>query len=222
MLSSLEGSGNHPDQAARCPARIHHPARRSRGRQRYHPQRQSRWWSRTIATQTQASCGSKRTPAAGEVTRSRRPDRRDRSRVINQATTCIATLTEDVPFVMEMVVENGRGYIPASASTDRQRDRKSASSPSTPPTVPVTSRSATRSKRPASARRPTTTSSPWRSPPTGRSRIRRWRWSNRPRSSASTSTRSSSTPSWAPGCTPKPARASQATGVPTPPWRAKL
>ena len=26
----------------------------------------------------------------------------------------IATLTEDVPFVMEMVVENGRGYVPAS------------------------------------------------------------------------------------------------------------
>lgn len=26
----------------------------------------------------------------------------------------IATLTEDVPFVMEMVIENGRGYIPAS------------------------------------------------------------------------------------------------------------
>ncbi|MFV2065344.1 MAG: DNA-directed RNA polymerase subunit alpha [Pirellulales bacterium] len=26
----------------------------------------------------------------------------------------VATLTEDVPFVMEMVVENGRGYVPAS------------------------------------------------------------------------------------------------------------
>ena len=26
----------------------------------------------------------------------------------------LATLTEDVPFVVEMVVENGRGYIPAS------------------------------------------------------------------------------------------------------------
>lgn len=26
----------------------------------------------------------------------------------------IATLTEDVPFVMEMVIENGRGYVPAS------------------------------------------------------------------------------------------------------------
>lgn len=29
----------------------------------------------------------------------------------------IATLTEDVPFVMEMVVENGRGYVPASEHT---------------------------------------------------------------------------------------------------------
>src|SRR6185503_12066685 len=26
----------------------------------------------------------------------------------------IATLTEDVPFVVEMVIENGRGYVPAS------------------------------------------------------------------------------------------------------------
>ena len=26
----------------------------------------------------------------------------------------LATLTDDVPFVMEMVVENGRGYVPAS------------------------------------------------------------------------------------------------------------
>ena len=26
----------------------------------------------------------------------------------------IATLTDDVPFVVEMVVENGRGYVPAS------------------------------------------------------------------------------------------------------------
>jgi len=29
----------------------------------------------------------------------------------------IATLTEDVPFVMEMIVENGRGYVPASEHT---------------------------------------------------------------------------------------------------------
>ncbi|HOA51907.1 MAG TPA: DNA-directed RNA polymerase subunit alpha [Thermogutta sp.] len=29
----------------------------------------------------------------------------------------IATLTDDVPFVMEMVVENGRGYVPASEHT---------------------------------------------------------------------------------------------------------
>ncbi len=29
----------------------------------------------------------------------------------------IATLTEDIPFVMEMVVENGRGYVPASEHT---------------------------------------------------------------------------------------------------------
>ena len=26
----------------------------------------------------------------------------------------IATLTDDVPFLLEMVVENGRGYVPAA------------------------------------------------------------------------------------------------------------
>ena len=36
-----------------------------------------------------------------------------RSKCINQDHV-LATLTDDVPFVMEMVVENGRGYIPAT------------------------------------------------------------------------------------------------------------
>ncbi len=34
----------------------------------------------------------------------------------------IATLTADVDFVMEMVVENGRGYVPASEHTSRDRE----------------------------------------------------------------------------------------------------
>ncbi|MCF0234181.1 MAG: DNA-directed RNA polymerase subunit alpha [Thermoguttaceae bacterium] len=37
----------------------------------------------------------------------------------------IATLTDDVPFILEMVVENGRGYVPASeqvASRDRNEE----------------------------------------------------------------------------------------------------
>ena len=67
----------------------------------------------------------------------------------------IATLTDDVPFVLEMVVENGRGYVPATEHSPKSR--RSASSRSTPSTAPW-SASATRSKRPASARRPTTTS----------------------------------------------------------------
>lgn len=34
----------------------------------------------------------------------------------------IATLTDDVPFVMEMVVENGRGYVTATEHTSRDRE----------------------------------------------------------------------------------------------------
>jgi len=34
----------------------------------------------------------------------------------------IATLTDDVPFVIEMVVENGRGYVPASEHTPQSQE----------------------------------------------------------------------------------------------------
>ena len=34
----------------------------------------------------------------------------------------IATLTEDVPFLMEMVVENGRGYVPATEHTPQAQE----------------------------------------------------------------------------------------------------
>ncbi|HEY1066104.1 MAG TPA: DNA-directed RNA polymerase subunit alpha, partial [Pirellulales bacterium] len=34
----------------------------------------------------------------------------------------IATLTEDVPFIVEMVVENGRGYVPATEHSSRDRE----------------------------------------------------------------------------------------------------
>jgi DNA-directed RNA polymerase subunit alpha len=40
----------------------------------------------------------------------------DQVEVINKD-HLIATLTEDVPFIMEMVVENGRGYVPATEHT---------------------------------------------------------------------------------------------------------
>jgi len=36
----------------------------------------------------------------------------------------IATLTEDVPFVIEMVVENGRGYVPATEQADNLQDQE--------------------------------------------------------------------------------------------------
>ncbi|MCA9263040.1 MAG: DNA-directed RNA polymerase subunit alpha [Planctomycetales bacterium] len=41
--------------------------------------------------------------------------------VINKDHT-ILTLTEDVPFFMEMVVENGRGYVPASEHSDTEHE----------------------------------------------------------------------------------------------------
>ncbi len=34
----------------------------------------------------------------------------------------IATLTDDVPFVMEMVIENGRGYVPSSEHSDNVQE----------------------------------------------------------------------------------------------------
>ena len=40
----------------------------------------------------------------------------DQVEVINKD-HLIATLTDDVPFVLEMVVENGRGYVPATEHT---------------------------------------------------------------------------------------------------------
>ncbi len=36
----------------------------------------------------------------------------------------IATLTDDVPFVIEMVVENGRGYVPASEHAENIQDQE--------------------------------------------------------------------------------------------------
>ncbi|HEY1598454.1 MAG TPA: DNA-directed RNA polymerase subunit alpha [Pirellulales bacterium] len=45
----------------------------------------------------------------------------DAVEVINKGQV-IATLTDDVPFVMEMVIENGRGYIPASEHTPQVQE----------------------------------------------------------------------------------------------------
>ena len=45
----------------------------------------------------------------------------DQVEVINKDHV-IATLTEDVPFLLEMVVENGRGYVPASEHTPQAQE----------------------------------------------------------------------------------------------------
>ena len=37
----------------------------------------------------------------------------------------LATLTDDVPFELEMVVENGRGYVPASEHSQTSRRSES-------------------------------------------------------------------------------------------------
>jgi DNA-directed RNA polymerase subunit alpha len=45
----------------------------------------------------------------------------DQVEVINKD-HLIATLTEDVPFLLEMVVENGRGYVPATEHTPQAQE----------------------------------------------------------------------------------------------------
>jgi DNA-directed RNA polymerase subunit alpha len=45
----------------------------------------------------------------------------DQIEVINKDHV-LATLTEDVPFILEMVVENGRGYVPASEHTPQAQE----------------------------------------------------------------------------------------------------
>ena len=45
----------------------------------------------------------------------------DQVEVINKDHV-IATLTEDVPFILEMVVENGRGYVPANEHTPHAQE----------------------------------------------------------------------------------------------------
>jgi len=94
----------------------------------------------------------------------------------------IATLNADVPFAMEMTVENGRGYRTADEAAGKEREIG---------VVPIDAsfspvlRSSTRSRRLASASGPTTTASCWKSGPTARPR-RKWPWSKARRSFANT------------------------------------
>ena len=117
----------------------------------------------------------------------------DQVEVINKE-HLIATLTDDVPFVLEMVVENGRGYVPASEHTPQAQEIG---------IIPRRRRLQPRGPRPLRDRGdPRRPEDELRQADDGDldqrlGHTRRWPWSNRPRSSASTSIRSCSTTSWA-------------------------
>ena len=66
----------------------------------------------------------------------------------------LATLTDNVPFMMEMVVENGRGYVPSTEHSTGDHEIGIIPIDAVYSPVPAC---ATKSKKPASARRPTTT-----------------------------------------------------------------
>ena len=95
----------------------------------------------------------------------------------------LATMTDDVPFVIEMTVENGRGYRTWEENAGaREGDRRHpgrlellAGDADQDGDIEETARS---------VRRPTTTVSSWRSGPTARCR-RTWPWSKGRRSSTS-------------------------------------
>ena len=118
----------------------------------------------------------------------------DSVEVINQ-NHVLATLTDDVPFVMEMVVENGRGYVPATEHSPNVQEIG---------IIPDRRRLQPRGPRALRDRRnPRRPEDQLRQADDGNldqrlDRVRKWRWSNRPRFSASTSTRSCNTPSLGP------------------------
>ncbi len=96
----------------------------------------------------------------------------------------LATLTSDVPFMMEMVVENGRGYVPATEHSSGDHEIGII------PIDAVYSLSSafdTKLKRPALVKRPTTIDSFSKFGPTDLWALK-WQWSKRPRSFESTST----------------------------------
>ena len=102
----------------------------------------------------------------------------------------IATLTDDVPFVMEMVVENGRGYVPADrAQPERAGNRHHPDRRRLQPRDPRALRDRRNPRRPEDELRQADAGNLDQR----LDRIRKWRWSNRPRFCASTSIRSCST-----------------------------
>ena len=105
----------------------------------------------------------------------------------------LATLTDNVPFMMEMVVENGRGYVPATehSTSDHEIGIIPIDAVYSPVTRVRYEIEETRVGQKTNYDK--LTLEIW----TNGSVAPRWPWSRRPRFSASTSIRSCSTPSWA-------------------------
>ncbi len=120
MLSSLEGSAVTRIKLHGAQHEFTTLARRRRGRDRHRAQRQVAGGQEP---QPADRGGADREDTRGVVTGAD-VQTDDQVEVINKDHV-IATLTDDVPFVMEMVVETGRGYVPASRA-QRRRSRKSA------------------------------------------------------------------------------------------------
>ena len=119
LLSSLEGSAVTRVKIQGVQHEISHHPRRGRGRHRHHPEHQEPGGQEHSATS--------RRPSASNATRRGVGPRRPtsittrRSQIINPD-HIIATLTDDVPFVVEMTVENGRGYRTAEENAGKERE----------------------------------------------------------------------------------------------------
>ena len=114
----------------------------------------------------------------------------------------IATLTDDVPFLLEMVVENGRGYVPAGEHTPQAQEIGIIPIDAVFSPVVRVRYEVEETRVGHKTNYDKLTMEIWTNgsvtPGDGPGR-------SRPRSSASTSTRSSSTRSWGRWCTPRPA-----------------
>ena len=100
----------HADQGPRRPARIHHDPGRGRRHDRHRAQRQ-------VAGRQEPQRFDQGGAHREEHRAARSPaptSQTDEAVEVINKDHVIATLTDDVPFVMEMVVENGRGYVPAT------------------------------------------------------------------------------------------------------------
>ena len=118
LLSSLEGSAVTQIKLHGAQHEFTTSARRGRRRDRHRAERQ-------VAGGEEPQRADPRGADREEHARARSPaptsSTDEQVEVINKDHV-IATLTEDVPFVMEMVVENGRGYVPATEHTPQAQE----------------------------------------------------------------------------------------------------